>query len=65
RRSRESNGCITRDFSIWVLPMTLGSSKHLRDIYGLVKIDDTIDMNWLEKEIAARNLNDVWQQVDP
>ena len=45
--------------------MTLGSSKLLRDIYGLVKIDDTIDMNWLEKEIAARNLNDVWQQVDP
>ena len=35
--------------------MTLGSSKHLRDIYGLVKIDDMIDMNWLEKEIAARN----------
>ena len=45
--------------------MTRGSSKHLRDIYGLVKIDDTMDMNWLEKEIAARNLNDVWQQVDP
>jgi hypothetical protein len=36
--------------------MTRGSSKHLRDIYGLVKIDDTMDMNWLEKEIAARNL---------
>ena len=34
-------------------------------VIALVKIDDTIDMNWLEKEIAARNLNDVWQQVDP
>jgi len=42
-----------------------GSSKHLRDIYGLVKIDESIDMNWLMKEIAERCLITEWEKVDP
>ncbi len=40
-----------------------GSSKHLRDIYGLVKIDDTIDMVWLQNEIVKRELQPEWEQV--
>jgi hypothetical protein len=35
-----------------------GSSKHLRDFYGLVKIDDEIYMEWLLKEIESRNHTD-------
>ena len=40
-----------------------GSSKHLRDIYGLVKIDETIDMEWLKNEISKRGLEPEWKQV--
>ena len=67
--------CAFGDLEFWIAPSEYviirkleyfkegGSSKHLRDIYGLVKIDDTIDMKWLLAEIAARNLGSVWEQV--
>ena len=40
-----------------------GSSKCLRDIYGLAKIDDAIDMEWLQNEIFKRRLTPEWEQV--
>ncbi|MDP7005748.1 MAG: hypothetical protein QF718_06015 [Phycisphaerales bacterium] len=67
--------CSFEDLEFWIAPSEYviirkleyfkdsGSSKHLRDIYGLVKIDDTIDMPWLQKEIASRNLFEQWEQV--
>ena len=69
--------CVFGDLEFWIAPSEYviirkleyfkegGSSKHLRDIYGLVKIDDTVDMEWLLKEIETRNLTDQWEQVDP
>ncbi len=69
--------CKVGDLDFWIAPSEYviirkleyfkegGSSKHLRDIYGLVKIDESIDMNWLMKEIAERGLLAEWEQVDP
>jgi hypothetical protein len=38
-----------------------GSEKHLRDIRGMLAVTD-IDRPFLEKEIAARGLGEVWQK---
>ena len=38
-----------------------GSEKHLRDIRGMLAVTE-IDLSLLEKEIAARNLTDVWRK---
>ena len=38
-----------------------GSERHLRDIRGMLAVTE-IDLSLLEKEIAARNLTDVWRQ---
>lgn len=38
-----------------------GSEKHLRDIRGMLAATD-IDRGFLEKEIAERNLMDVWRK---
>jgi hypothetical protein len=39
------------------------SEKHLRDIRGMLAVTD-VDQPFLEKEIAARGLEDVWQAVE-
>lgn len=38
-----------------------GSEKHLRDIRGMLAVTE-IDLSLLEKEIATRNLTDVWRK---
>jgi len=40
-----------------------GSEKHIRDIRGMLK-ETEIDRAFLEKEIAARGLLEVWQAVE-
>ena len=41
-----------------------GSEKHLRDIRGMLAVTD-IDRPFLEKEIAARGLQETWRAVSP
>ena len=38
-----------------------GGEKHLRDIRGMLAVTE-MDLSLLEKEIAARNLTDVWRK---
>lgn len=40
-----------------------GSEKHIRDIRGILK-ETEIDRAFLEKEIAARGLQDAWRSVE-
>jgi hypothetical protein len=40
-----------------------GSEKHLRDIRGILQNTD-IDRGMLQKEIAARALEDAWRAVE-
>lgn len=42
-----------------------GSTKHLRDIYGMVRITSGLDRARLESEIARRGLGPQWAQCQP